>query len=262
MGPQRLDPHVPVLGDRHLRGQQVVTGRALEPPVVVRRVDPQLQELGVPAGDPGPRPHRVVQLGWLPGWTRLRVPTGISCGVEGRHRHVVHLHVVGVVVLAPGVRVGDDDLGSDPPDDRHQATDGLVRVGVGERPRVGVGFRLLHSGVPVAEHHDLVVSDDRRCPGQLGLPDRSQVATDVGPVHLRVQDVARLAAGAAHQHAVHSLGVQAGDRRRSLRGLVVRVGVDRQQAQWGIRGNCWHDPKPYPHSRWHHVRRGHHCRPP
>ena len=47
----------------------------------------------------------------------------------------------------------------------------------------------------------------------------------------RVLQVALLAAGAAHEHRVHALGVVLGHRRGALRRLVVGVGVDGEQRQ-------------------------------
>ena len=174
----------------------------------------------------------------------------------------MHLHVVGVVVLAPGVRIGHHYLGSDPPDDRHQASDRLYGIGGGEGVRVGIVLGFLHAGVPVAEHRHLVVADDRSRPGQLGLADRRQVGTHLGSVHLRIQDVASLTTGTAHQHAVHALGVQAGDGGRPLGGLVVRMGVDGQKAQRGVGWNGGHGPRRYRAMQGHRIRRGHHARHP
>ena len=55
-------------------------------------------------------------------------------------------------------------------------------------------------------------------------------AVHLGRVERRVQDLALLAVGAAHEHGVHPLGVVAGDGPRPLGGLVVGVGVDGQEA--------------------------------
>ena len=65
--------------------------------------------------------------------------------MEGGYRDIVHLDVVRMVVLPPGIRVGDDDLWADPADDGHQTADGLVLIGVSEGPGVGVGLRVLHA---------------------------------------------------------------------------------------------------------------------
>ena len=60
---------------------------------------------------------------------------------------------------------------------------------------------------------------------------RQPVERLAGLAQRRVLQVALLAAGAAHEHGVHALGVVAGDGRRALRRLVVGVGVDGEQRQ-------------------------------
>ena len=57
------------------------------------------------------------------------------------------------------------------------------------------------------------------------------VGLDLGLVHGRVEDVALLAAGAAHEHGADALGVVLGDGAGALGRLVVGVGVDGQQAE-------------------------------
>jgi hypothetical protein len=81
----------------------------------------------------------------------------------------------------------------------------------------------------VAEHDDLVVADDLGRRRQLPAAHRRQVGADLRAVHRGVEDVAGLAAGAAHEHGPHAARVVAGDRARALRGLVVGVRVDREQ---------------------------------
>lgn len=70
-------------------------------------------------------------------------------GRDCRSGHLVRPDVVGVTVAAVGV-VGDDDVRSQRPQDRHQGADGFVIVGVDEAVpgRVGVGSR--HPGVTPA----------------------------------------------------------------------------------------------------------------
>ncbi len=66
--------------------------------------------------------------------------------------------------------------------------------------------------------------------GQLLHAHLVQALADLGRVHGRVEDVARLAAGAAHQDGAHALVVVAVHRAGALRRLVVGVGVDAQEA--------------------------------
>ena len=127
--------------------------------------------------------------------------------------------------------VGDDDLGALPADDGDEPLDRLVERGLAERGRVGVGLGVGHARVAVAEEHRLVVADDVGGRLQLGHPDPPDVGPHLGRVHGGVEDVALLAAGAAHQHGAHALGVVLGHRRRALGGLVVGVRVDAQEAE-------------------------------
>ena len=66
---------------------------------------------------------------------------------------------------------------------------------------------------------------------ELAPAHRADVGAHLGGVHRRVEDVPLLAAGAGDEDGVDALGVVAGDGAGALRGLVVGVGVDRQQAQ-------------------------------
>ena len=127
-------------------------------------------------------------------------------------------------------------------DDRDEPAGGLVDVGLVERVGVLVRRRVGHARVAVAEHDDLVEADDPR-PTRPARPAR--IGDDLGLLLLRreaverlarlaqrrVLQVALLAAGAAHEHRVHALGVVAGDGRRALGRLVVGVGVDGEQRQ-------------------------------
>jgi len=57
----------------------------------------------------------------------------------------------------------------------HEATDGLVERRLGEAVGIGVGLRLRHAGVLVAEQHDLVVADDAGGFLELTQPDGGEV---------------------------------------------------------------------------------------
>ena len=61
--------------------------------------------------------------------------------------------------------------------------------------------------------------------------DRVQVLAHVGPVHCRVQDVARLAAGAADEHGACPLVVVLAYGGSAFRRLVVGMGVHGEEAQ-------------------------------
>ena len=189
----------------------------------------------------GPRPRRVVQLRRLERLAELRVPVGIAGPVEGQHRDVVDLAGGRGAGSPLVVAVGDETCGRVRRMIADQPAGGLVDVGLVERVGVLVGRRVGHARVAVAEHDDLVEADDPGRLGQLGRPHRDDlgllllrreaVERLAGLAQRRVLQVALLAAGAAHQHGVHALGVVAGDGRRALGRLVVGVGVDGEQRQ-------------------------------
>ena len=119
---------------------------------------------------------------------------------------------------------------------------GLVEVGLVERVGVVVGRRVGHARVAVAEHHDLVEPDRSRPTRPARRPqlghDGAFSSSGVSPwngwpwlAQGRVLEVALLAAGAAHQHGVHALGVVPGERRGALRRLVVGVGVHGEETE-------------------------------
>ena len=97
-------------------------------------------------------------------------------------------------------------------DDLDQLAHRLVQRGPGEAAGSALASRVGHPRVAVAEQDDLVVADDLGRPRQLLHADLVQPLPHLGRVHGRVEDVALLATGAAHEHGAHALGVVAGDR--------------------------------------------------
>ena len=136
--------------------------------------------------------------------------------------------MVGVRVPLLVVAVGDDHLRPLAADDRNQPAHGLVEVSVGEGAGILVLGCIGHARVAVAQHDDLVVADEIGGPGQLLHADVVQTLSDLRPVHRRVEDVARFAAGTAHQHGVHAFVVVLVHGCGPLRRLVVGVGVHGQ----------------------------------
>ena len=119
--------------------------------------------------------------------------------------------------------------------------------------------RVGHARVAVAEQDHLVVADDRRPPRlELLAADLGESSRTSGRVHGRVEDVALLAAGAADEHRAHALGVVAGDRAGPLGRLVVRVGVDGQQAPASGHRPATATGRPVPPGSWSrpYARRG------
>ena len=72
---------------------------------------------------------------------------------------------------------------------------------------------------------------------------RLQVGAHLGGVGRRVEDLALLAAGAADEHGADALGRVPGDGARTLRRLVVGVGVHRHEAQ-RVAGECRAEASP------------------
>ena len=153
----------------------------------------------------------------------------------------MHLEVVGVFVAAPLVGVGDDHVRMDPADDANQSPDGLVGGRTGEGLGVGVGGVVNgvgsgfgHAGVVVAKHDHFVVADDLGRATKLLGTHLGEVLVDLAAVHGRVEDVPGLTTGAADKDAVDTCGAARRHRRRPLRGLVVGVRMDGEQAEFRL----------------------------
>ncbi len=114
---------------------------------------------GVQRFDPSAREARVVQLRRLPRRAGVRVPIGVTGGVERREGDLVDPDVVGMRVELPIVGVGHDHLRTHGPDDADQPADGFVERRVGEVVGPGVHVGVGHARIVVAEHHQLVVAD-------------------------------------------------------------------------------------------------------
>ena len=94
------------------------------------------------------------------------------------------------------------------------------------RQRVALG----QPGVDEAEP-GLLDAEDRPGGVHLGAADLGDVGPDVGPVQLRVEHAAALAAGAGHDQDVDALGDVLGHGRGALARLVVGVRVHRHETQ-------------------------------
>jgi len=112
----------------------------------------------------------------------------------------VDTDVIGVRVELAVVAVGDDHLGAFAAQYGHQPADRLVEIGVGEVVGVLVRLGVRHAGVAIAQPVQRRVADDLDRLIQLGPAYVGQVLTDLRLFHLRVEDVALLPAGAAHEH--------------------------------------------------------------
>src|SRR5207245_440653 len=158
-----------------------VTGPAGTPPTETRRAAPR-QECASSGrwGRPGPGERATPR------------------GVERRNRDVVYAQVVGVRVERPIVAVRHDHLRTFRADDLDEAPNRLVQRSVGEIVGARVRLRVGHPGIVIAEHVKRVVADRIDGVAQLLHPDGRELVTNGRSVDFGVEDVAGLAAGAAH----------------------------------------------------------------
>ena len=111
-----------------------------------------------------------------------------------------------MLIVALILRVGDDHLRMLCTKDCDQAIHRLIVGGDREAVGVEVGVAVRHAGISIAEHVNDVVADDRSGPIELLTADLLKVVDDLRTVHRRVENVALLTPGAAHQHRANSLG--------------------------------------------------------
>lgn len=159
--------------------------------------------------DTAARPRRVVELEWLEDGSSIRIPLRVAGAIEGEHRDLVDSDVIRMRVAAVIVAVGHDHSGLLASDDLDKVTDLGIEIravkAVGMRVGLGVG----HPGVAVAEHDDLVESDDLRRASQF---ERAQLCQQLARLGLaepmerltrlserRVLKITLLATGAADQ---------------------------------------------------------------
>jgi hypothetical protein len=151
----------------------------------------------------------------------------VGGGLERRSRHLVGADVVGVRVPADLV-VGHHDVWLEAAHDPDELTDGHAERHGGEAARGQRDTLVRPARVGEAEPQVRHPEDARR-PRHLRAPDRGQVVPHLRPVHHRVEDAARLAAGARHHQHLVAFGDVPGHRGGALARLVVRMGVHRHQ---------------------------------
>ena len=217
--------------DRDLGGDLVVLVGTFEPAVVVGRLEPEIKK-GLMAGkDPGPGPHRVIDLRDRPGCAEFGAVAGVTSPFDRREGDVPHPQMVGMLIVALILRVGDDHLRMLCTEDCNQAIHRLVVRSDREAVGVEVGVAVRHARISVAEHVNDVVADDRGGSVEFLTADLLKVVDDLRTVHRRVENVALLAPGAAHQHRANPLSLVLRDRAGSLRCLVVGMGVHGEDAE-------------------------------
>jgi hypothetical protein len=165
------------------------------------------------------------------GRPRVGEPVPVAGRVERGHRDLVDADVVGVLVERALVAVGDQDLRLLPADDLDELPDRLAERCVGEVVAVCVRLGAGHARVAVPEQVQLVVADRIDAGAQLGHAHRAEVGSHLGRVGGRVEDVALLAAGAAHERGADALARVARHRARALRRLVVGMRVHRHEPE-------------------------------
>ena len=102
---------------------------------------------------------------------------------------------------------------------------------VGEVVGPGVVLGVGHPAVAVPEHLQRRVPEHAHALGEFGHPQLVHRLGRTRVLDRGVQDVARFAAGAADEHVVHALGRVLRRGAGTLRGFVVGVGVDLEEAQ-------------------------------
>ena len=179
-------------------------------------------------------PHKtvgVVELQGGPRLTGLRCEVRVTGTVPGDHGGFVHLEVVRVRVAAVLI-VGDDHVWTELPDDAHQLGGDLdaVRQCEAALRQRGERIPLRQAGVDVPEP-DVLDTDRLDGGGHLLTADVNDVLQHPRPIHGGVEDVAAFPAGAGHHHDAVALRSVARHGGRPLRGFIIRVRVDRQEAE-------------------------------
>ena len=177
------------------------------------------------------RPQGVVELGRRPRLTQVRAVGRVAGAFVGGHGDIVDPYVVRMHVAALILGIGHDDVGPVTADHGHQPGHRLVQIGPGEAVGMVVGLRSLHARVAIAEHLNLFVADDLRSSAQLLGPHLGQLLGHRGIIQGRVEDLALLSPGAAHEHGADALGVVAGHRGRALGRLVIGMGMHGEEAE-------------------------------
>ena len=234
---QRLVADPEVLTARHLGGDPLVP-LGLGLPLLEPLLPGRLQAVGEHRLVQGQHPRAVervvvVELEHLPRLAELGVALRVRGRLEGRHRHLVAPDVVGVrVAAALVVRRHHVRL-----ELRISRTSGAVASSSGTRPKQpsGSGGFGSPSGQPESTKpsQSWRHAEDVAGPLHLLAADLGDVGQHVGPVHLRVEDRAALAAGARHHVHVDALRDVHRGRRGALARLVVGVGVHVHQPEPG-----------------------------
>ena len=175
----------------------------------------------------------VVKLEHVPRLAGVGVGVGVACRFECGDRNLVAANMIRVRIATVLV-VRRHHVRLELADDADQFLGGFLERDKGEAALRQRRRRVTFGQTRVDEAQPFVL--DAEYFGRLGhlvAPDFMDAAVHLGQVHRGVEDAAALAAGQRdHQHSVAFRGV-ASRRGRTLAGLIVRVGVDRQHPKFG-----------------------------
>ena len=126
---------LPVVADEDLGGEAIIHRRSSLPALDLEgRRQAKLEECLVLGHEPGPGPHHVVELLWCPRHAQLGMKRGVTSGLVGWHRGLVHPEMIGMWIAALVVGVGHDDMRPLLPDEADERPDGLFEGAAAKVP--------------------------------------------------------------------------------------------------------------------------------
>ena len=84
--------------------------------------------------EPSPGPHHVVELLWCPRYPQFRMKGGVTGGLVGGYRCLVHPEMIGMWIAALVVGVGHDDMRPLLPDEADECPDRLLEGAAAKVP--------------------------------------------------------------------------------------------------------------------------------
>src|ERR1700736_4751670 len=163
-------------------------------------------------------------------WVATREALHIGGVEEGADGHSVSLDVIGMRVATKLV-LCNHHLGTDPAHDLDQPGDRFFFVGLPEGLRLPVPGQAGHARVLVTEEDELVDAEDLDRVAQLPFADGREPWRSLLGVKVFIEDLSDLATGRGDQRRPHTLRAVASQRSAHPDGFVVRVRLDRKEAQ-------------------------------
>src|SRR5439155_5553241 len=166
---------------------------------------------------------------------QVRVAFGIRCGIPRRGRDAVGVDVVGVPVVAVAV-VADHHRWTRLAHDLHQLPGGVVEVRSPEHVGTLVRRRAHHARVSIAEQVQvqLAIAQHTNRALELLATDLAEPWPGLFRIEARIVDLALLTARAGDEVDTATLRDGTRDQAAGRERLVVRVGVDQQEAAGAI----------------------------